>query len=118
MKTLTNPYLATLMLSLTAQAAVADRLVDPTRPVNAKAVVATERVDAIRLEAILRSDGTHVAIVNGKIVRAGDRVGSARIEAVLPDGIRYSRNGQSFTARLDNKAMHVRRNVVTTEDET
>ena len=118
MKTLTNPYLATMLLSLTAQAAVADRLVDPTRPVNAKSVASTERVETIRLEAILRSDGTHVAIVNGKVVRAGDRVGSARIEEVLPNGIRYSRDGRSFTTRLDNKALHVRRNVVATEEET
>jgi MSHA biogenesis protein MshK len=118
MKTLTNPYLATLMLSLTAQAAVADRLVDPTRPANARPAAAAERIDAVRLEAIMRSDGAYVAIVSGKVVRAGDRVGNARIEEILPNGIRYSRDGRSFTAQLDNKAMHVRRNVVTTEEDT
>ena len=118
MKTLTNPYLATLMLSLTAQAAVADRLVDPTRPANVKAAVAAERTDVVRLEAVLRSDGAPVAIVNGKVVRAGDHVGPARIDEVLPNGIRYTRDGRSFTARLDTKVMQVRRNVVPNEDET
>ena len=118
MKTLTNPYLATLLLSLSAQAATADRLIDPTRPANAKAAVATQQVDAVRLEAIMRSEGAHVAIVNGKIVRAGDRVGAAHIDEVMPNGIRYTREGRSFTTHLDHKVMQVRRNVVSNEDET
>jgi MSHA biogenesis protein MshK len=119
MKTLTNPYLATLLLTMTAQSALADRLVDPTRPANAKAVSSSEKnTDAVRLEAILRSDGAQLAIVNGKVVRAGDRIGATRIDAVLSDGIRYTRDGRSHTARLDSKAMQVRRNVVRNEDET
>jgi MSHA biogenesis protein MshK len=119
MKTLTNPYLATLLLSsLAAQAAAADRLVDPTRPANAKAVASNEQVERVRLEAIMRSDGAHIAIVNGKVVRAGDRVGSARIDEVSSSGIRYTRDGRSYAARLDNKVLQVRRNVVRNEDET
>ena len=118
MKTLTNPYLATLLLTLTAQAAVADRLVDPTRPANAKAVVSYQNTGALRLEAVLRSDGNTIAIVNGKVVRAGDRIGTARIDEVMPNGIRYTRDGRSYTTRLDSKAIHVRRNVVPNEDET
>lgn len=118
MKTLTNPYLATLLLTLTAQAAVADRLVDPTRPANAKAAVSYENADTLRLEAVLRSEGKTVAIVNGKVVRAGDRIGTARIDEVSPNGIRYTRDGRSYTARLDNKVIQVRQNVVSNEDET
>ena len=119
MKTLSNPYLATLLLTMTAQSALADRLVDPTRPANARPVTAAEKIAApVRLEAILRSDGVDVAIVNGKVVRAGDVIGAARIDAVFPDGIRYTRDGQSHTARLDTKRMQVRRNVVSNEDET
>jgi hypothetical protein len=119
MRTLTNPYLATLLLTMTAQSALADRLVDPTRPANAKAMSSGERAESgVRLEAILRSEGAHLAIVNGKVVRAGDRIGAARIDEVLADGIRYTRDGRSHTARLGNKAMNVRRNVVPNEDET
>jgi hypothetical protein len=119
MKTLSNPYLATLLLTMTAQAVLADRLVDPTRPANARPASTTQKVAApVRLEAILRSNGVDVAIVNGKVVRAGDVVGATRIDAVLPDGIRYTRDGQSHTARLDTKGMQVRRNVVPNEDET
>jgi hypothetical protein len=117
MKTLTNPYLAALLLSLTAQAAVADRLVDPTRPSNVKAA-APARVGGFRLEAILTSNGAPIAIVSGKVVRAGDDVEGARIDAVLADGVRYTKDGRSHTARLDPKVMHVRRNVVRNEDES
>jgi hypothetical protein len=119
MKTLTNPYLAALLLAMTAHSALADRLTDPTRPTDAKAISSGEKVEAgVRLEAILRSEGSHLAIVNGKVVRAGDRIGATRIDEVLADGIRYTRDGRSHTARLDNKAMQVRRNVVPNEDET
>jgi hypothetical protein len=119
MKTLTNPYLATLLLTMTAQPALADRLIDPTRPANAKAISSGEKAEAgVRLEAILRSDGAHLAIVNGKVVRAGDRIGATRIDDVLADGIRYTRDGRSHTVRLDSKAMQVRRNVVPNEEET
>ena len=119
MKTLMNPYLATLLLTMTAQSALAERLVDPTRPANARPVVdAPKAQGGIRLEAILRSGGAHLAIVNGKIVRAGDQVGAVRIDAVLPDGIRYTSEGRSHTARLESKAIPVRRNVVPNEDET
>jgi len=119
MKTLMNPYLATLLLTMTAQSALAERLVDPTRPVNARpAADAPKSQGGIRLEAIMRSGGAHLAIVNGKIVRAGDQVGAVRIDEVLPDGIRYTSEGRSHTARLDSKAIPVRRNVVPNEDET
>lgn len=118
MKTLTNPYLAALLLSLTAQAAAADQLVDPTRPSNAKAATAPARQNAFRLEAILTSNGTPIAIVSGKVVRAGDSVGGARIDAVLADGVRYTKDGRSQTARLEPKVMQVRRNVVRNEEET
>jgi MSHA biogenesis protein MshK len=120
MKTLSNPYLATLLLTMTAQSALADRLVDPTRPTNTRAASPAEKVSAapVRLEAILRSDGVDIAIVNGKVVRAGERVGTTRIDAILPDGIRYTRDGRTHTARLDSKSMQVRRNVVPNEDET
>jgi hypothetical protein len=118
MRTLTNPYLATLMLTMTAQAAVADRLTDPTRPANARTLAPAQKTEALRLEAIFRSDGANIAIVNGKVVRAGDRVGAVRIDEVTPLAIRFTRDGQTHTARLADKALQVRQNVVSNEEET
>lgn len=118
MKALSNKYLATLLLSLTAKAALGERLVDPTRPATAKPVATGEHTGALRLEAILRSDDGTVAIVNGKIVRVGDRIGTARIDAIEHDGIRYTRDGRSHTARMAAKPLQVRRNVVSSEDGT
>jgi hypothetical protein len=115
MKTLTHPYLATLLLSMTAKAAVADRLVDPTRPASRGSAVSTAS-EAIRVEAILRSGDRHLAIVNGKIVRAGDQVGAVQILEVFGDGVRYSHAGQSHVVRLDLRTMQVRRNVAHQED--
>jgi hypothetical protein len=116
MKPISNKYLATVLLSLTAKAAFAERLADPTRPATAKAAVSGERTETLRLEAIMRSADGNVAIVNGKVVRAGDRVGPVRIEAVEQDGIRYLRDGQSHTMRLQPRSIPVRQNVVSNED--
>lgn len=117
MKTLTNPYLATLLLAMTAQSAAAERLVDPTRPANAKSVAAAKS-DTVRLEAILQSDGARVAIVNGRLVRPGDRVGAAQIQEILPNAVRFSRDGRTHTAYLQDKALRVRQNVAATEGAT
>jgi hypothetical protein len=112
MKPLSSHYLAAVLLSLSARAAIADRLVDPTRPYNAKSDSTAEPTDSIRLEAILRSGERHLAIINGKVVRAGEHVGPARIDEVFADGVRYTRDGQTHTARLNHTAIPVRQNVV------
>jgi hypothetical protein len=117
MKTLTNPYLATLLISLTAKVAMADRLTDPTRPTDAKET-AQDAYKGVRLEAILRSEDRLLAIVNGKIVRAGDRIGDTRIDEIQHDAVRYTRAGRSHVARLANKSISVRKNVAQHEDET
>jgi MSHA biogenesis protein MshK len=109
MKSLSSPYLATLLLSMTAEAAGAERLADPTRPPDARTVSSVPAPDALRVEAVLRSTQRDLAIVNGKLVRAGDRIGSARIEAILPDGVRYVRDGQTHVARLQQSTLQVRR---------
>ena len=111
MKPMSNYYLAAILLSATARTALADRLVDPTRPASAKADTTAEPTDSIRLEAILRSGERHLAIVNGKVVRAGEHIGGALIDEVLADGVRYTRDGQSHTARLTQSAIPVRQNV-------
>lgn len=117
MKRLSNPYLATLLFTMTAQAALADRLLDPTRPASARASTPT-KFEFVRLEAVFRADGGFVAIVNGKVVRAGDRIGSVRIDEVFPSGIRYTRDGRALSAHLNGSALKVRQNVVPNEDET
>ena len=108
MKAMHHPYLAALLLTMSARAA-ADRLVDPTRPPQAPRPDSEVMQDTVRVEAVLRSAERDLAIVNGKVVRAGDRIGSVRIEAILADGVRYVRDGQVHTARLQSAAMTVRR---------
>ena len=118
MQALNNRYLATLLLSMTAKAAVADRLVDPTQPAHTRPADSGETLPAIRVEAILQSGERRLAIVNGQVVRAGDRVGSIQILEVNADGVRYSRGGQTNVARLTAKPMQVRHNVERTGDES
>jgi MSHA biogenesis protein MshK len=108
MKAMHHPYLAALLLSMSAKAA-ADRLADPTRPPQASDASASPSQEGVRVEAVLRSKERDLAIVNGKIVRAGDRVGGVQIEAILVDGIRYVRDGQVHIARLQPVSIPVRR---------
>lgn len=109
MKSISNLYLATLLLSMSAQAAAADRLADPTRPPEARSVKSGPTRDTVRVEAVLRSAGRDLAIVNGKVVHAGDRIGTAQVAAILPDGISYVRDGQTHVARLQQSTLQVRR---------
>ena len=118
MKTLHHPYLATLLLSMTAQAATADRLLDPTRPATAPAATANAASGRVKVEAIMNSGAQPLAIVNGKLVRAGDSIGGAQIEAILTDGVRYKQDGRSQVARVGKQALLVRRNVTAQADPT
>ncbi len=116
MKPLTNPYLATLLLTITAKAAMADRLMDPTRPAHAKEI-RREAYKGVRLEAILSAEDRLLAIVNGKVVRAGDRIGDTRIEEIHADSIVYTRAGRTETARLADERVAVRSNVAAGEEQ-
>jgi MSHA biogenesis protein MshK len=107
MKAMHYPYLAAVLLSMSAQAA-ADGLVDPTRPPQAPGASASTSPETLRVEAVLRSAERDLAIVNGKVVRAGDRVCGVRVEAILADGIRYTRDGQVHIARLQQASIPVR----------
>lgn len=118
MQALNNRYLATLLLSMTARAATADRLVDPTQPAHLRPASTSESLQGVRVEAILQSGERRLAIVNGKVVRAGDRIGSIQILDVSADGVRYSRAGETNIARLVAKPMQVRRNVDQPGDES
>jgi len=117
MKVITNPYLAAVLLSMTAQAAGAERLIDPTRPATAKAAVTTASASAVKVEAIMNSGNNLLAIVNGKVVRAGDTVNGARIDEVMKDGVRYTRAGHASIAHVGRQAIDVRHNVTAGEDQ-
>jgi hypothetical protein len=108
MKAMHHPYLAALLLSMSAKAA-AERLADPTRPPQAPAANDSTSAETVHVEAVLRSADRDLAIVNGKIVRAGDHVCGVQVEAILADGIRYVRDGQVHIARMQPAAMQVRR---------
>jgi MSHA biogenesis protein MshK len=112
-----RPIVTALLLGLYAGTVSANPLADPTRPSNAKDV-SRESSPGIRLEGILRSEGRLLAIVNGKIVRAGDRIGDSRIDEIFTDSIRYTRAGHTSTARLTQKHISVRTNVVQSEEQT
>jgi hypothetical protein len=111
MKQFINPYLAPLLLCLTAKAAAAGQLADPTRPPQAQAISSLPSEHAVRVEAVLHSADRNFAIVNGKVVRAGDRIGTAQVEAILSDGVRYVRDGRTHVARLQQPALRVRHSV-------
>lgn len=111
MKPLTNRYLATLLLSMTARTAMADRLVDPTQPASSRPATNGESL-SVRLEAILQSGERRIAIVNGQIVRAGDRIGAIQILQVNESSVSYSQAGETHLARLQETSMQVRHNVV------
>jgi hypothetical protein len=117
MKQISNPYLAALLISLTAQAAATERLMDPTRPASVSANLASEQASVIRLEAIFSSGDRLVAIVNGNVVRTGDRIAGIRIDAINSNSVRYTRAGRSETMQMQNRAMRVRHNVTTQEDD-
>jgi len=118
MKSLHHPYLATLLLSMTAQAATADRLLDPTRPATAPIATTTGANSRVKVEAIMNSGSQALAIVNGKLVRAGDSIGGAQIEEILSNGVRYKQDGRIQVAYVGKQAMLVRRNVTSQEEPT
>ncbi len=109
MKPLLNPYLATLLLGMAAKAAGADRLIDPTRPPEARTTPVAVAQEGVRVEAVMRSRDRNLAIVNGRVVRAGDHINGIRVAEILADGVRYERDGQTHVARINNPSVQVRR---------
>lgn len=108
MKSQLNPYLATLLLALTAKAAAGERLTDPTRPAPPASARAAVPNNGFRVEAVLHSEQRDLAIVNGQVVRVGDLVGSARVAEILPHGVRYVRNGHTHLALVRSSSLQVR----------
>ena len=85
MKAMHHPYLAALLLTMSARAA-ADRLADPTRPPQASDTTNGPLQESVRVEAVLRSKERDLAIVNGKIVPATENaVGHSPAHAAETD---------------------------------
>ncbi len=111
-RTLTLPL---LLAVLGAQASQADAMRDPTRPPTAAAAIAVSDPDGmpLRLEAILTSGDSRLAIVNGKVVREGARVANAVIKEITTDSIRYSYAGRDYAATLATRKLTVRKAAAT-----
>lgn len=88
---MTMPGLVAAML-LASAAAVAENLVDPTRPPAAIGGVANVPAAELVLQSVLVSPGRVSAIINGQTVKLGDKLGEAKVvkigesEVVLRDG--------------------------------
>jgi len=108
LRVLSARHVSVPLLALAAMGGVAraEALRDPTQPANAHSVSVVP--NALRVEAILMSEGRCVAIINGRLVREGERVGSAVIEQILAEEVRYTRDGASHRVRLPRASITVR----------
>lgn len=96
------PLLLGMTLLLSA-AGHADGFRDPMRPAgSAPAPSAVKRAapNTLKLEGVITSGATRVAIVNGRLARPGDIVAGAHILKILPDGILYMRAGRKHSLLL------------------
>jgi hypothetical protein len=102
--------LAAILACALAQPAHADDLRDPMRPPSAPAPVslrpATEA--PLKLEAVMSTATSRIAIVNGKVLRTGDKVAGATITEITADTIRYTRGGKEKIALLPSNKVTVR----------
>jgi sRNA-binding protein len=78
---------------------------DPTRPYNARSVVAATTGGAkvastFRVTAIFTSDMRRIAVVNGLRVTEGDKVGGATVVEILADRLRLSLGDKAITSRV------------------
>jgi len=105
-------FAAVVIGALSVAPARAAELRDPMRPATLRASApAQPPANApLKLEAVMSSPGSRVAIVDGKVVRTGDRVSGALITEITADSIRYSRGGKEQIALLPANKVTVRAN--------
>jgi hypothetical protein len=98
--------------TLLASSAHAGDLRDPMRPATMRAstIARPAAIVPLKLEAVMSSAHSRLAIVDGKVVRAGDHVSGALITEITADSIRYSRGGKEQTALLPTNKVTVRAN--------
>jgi len=102
---------AAMISALLASSARAGDLRDPMRPATLPSTIARPSVIApLKLEAVMGSSRSRIAIVDGKLVRTGERVSGALVTEITADRIRYSRGGKEQTALLPPNKVSVRAN--------
>ncbi len=108
-----------LLLVVAAQANGADPLRDPTRPPTATAPIAAIAPEGLplRLEAILSTGDSRLAIVNGQVVRQGARLANAVITEISADSIRYTYAGHDHAATLATRKLAVRKTANTLHED-
>ena len=103
---------AVIVTAVLASPARAGDLRDPMRPATmpASTISRPSAIVPLKLEAVMSSAHSRLAIVDGKVVRTGDRVSGALITEITADSIRYSRGGKEQTALLPTNKVTVRAN--------
>ena len=103
---------AVIITVVLASPARAGDLRDPMRPATmpASTISPPAAIVPLKLEAVMSSAHSRLAIVDGKVVRTGDRVSGALITEITADSICYSRGGKEQTALLPTNKVTVRAN--------
>jgi hypothetical protein len=103
---------AAIITIVLASSARAGDLRDPMRPatIPASTISRPSAIVPLKLEAVMSSAHSRLAIVDGKVVRTGDHVSGALITEITADSIRYSRGGKEQTALLPTNKVTVRVN--------
>ncbi len=90
---------ATLAAILTAQAAHAQGVLDPTRPPAAEAVAGREGAPS-GLQSVLISDNRKAAIIGGQLVELGHKYGDATLVRVSENEVILARGRETQVLRL------------------
>jgi hypothetical protein len=98
-----------ILVASSVQVLAAD-LRDPMRPANIPAATARPGPVGLKLEAVMSTGSSRLAIVNGKVVRVGDTLASATIVDITSNSIRYTRGGKELVATLPDNRLPVRVN--------
>jgi hypothetical protein len=99
-----------LILAASSVQVLAADLRDPMRPANIPAATARPGPVGLKLEAVMSTGSSRLAIVNGKVVRVGDTLASATIVDITSNSIRYTRGGKELVATLPDNRLPVRVN--------
>lgn len=71
-----------------------------TKPATPSAVASNDGAKELKLQGIFFSAEDPSAIINGKLVRNSDRIGAVKIEAIRPDSVVIESQGQRRVLRL------------------
>jgi hypothetical protein len=98
-----------LFASFSATSAVAEKLVDPTRPIGYSASIAQAQVQQApsadqqwTLNTTLISPYQKIAMINGKRLKVGDDINGAKVIMIDHQKVDLRREGRLFTIKLHN----------------